>query len=84
MQPSNGITLEMGLGIVSLMVIALVLSGVKIYFANEIYYQSKEVNKIKREVEALEAEKEMLLRKAEDLEFKIKVRDTIFTIYESE
>ena len=60
--------------------IILILSMSKIYLSNQIYYESKVVNKMKREVSALKAEKVILLQSVEALKFKNRVTDTIFVI----
>jgi len=66
------------------MAIVLILTTIKIYLGNQIYYESKVVNKIKREVSALKAEEIMLEKSVESLKFKNRVTDTIFSIQESE
>jgi len=65
------------------MVIVLILTTIKIYLSNQIYYESKVVNKMKREVAALKAEKIMLEQSVEALKFKNRVTDTIFVIQEN-
>ena len=80
----NGITF--GMISVTLMgvFIVLILSMLKIYLSNQIYYESKKVNKIQREVEALEAENMILKQNVEALKFKNRVTDTIFVINDTE
>ena len=80
----NGITFGMVSVIVMAMAIILILATIKIYLSNQIYYESKVVNKIKREVSALKAEHMMLKQSVEALKFKNRVTDTIFTIDTSE
>lgn len=80
----NGITFGMVAVILMAMSIVIILATVKIYLSNQIYYESKVVNKIKSEVSALKAEKEMLEQGVEALRFQTKVADTIFTIYGDE
>jgi len=80
----NGITFGMVSVIVMSMAIILILTTIKIYLSNQIYYESKVVNKIKREVSALKAEQIMLEQSVEALKFKNRVTDTIFSIQESE
>ena len=80
---SNGITFGMMMVIVISMVIVLLLTSVKIYLANQIYYESKKVNKLLREVSALKSERVMLKNSVEALRFKANVTGTIFTIQES-
>jgi len=55
---------------------------VKIYLSNQIYYESKDVNKMTRETEVLKAEKMMLENSIEVLRFKNRVTNTIFDIEE--
>ncbi|MCB4752021.1 MAG: hypothetical protein LGB03_04010 [Sulfurovum sp.] len=78
----NGITFGMFGAILMTMIIVLVLTLLKIYLSNQIYYESKKVNKIYRQVEALKAEKEILQQNVEALKFKNRVTDTIFVIEE--
>jgi len=66
------------------MSIVLILSMLKIYLSNQIYYESKKVNKIQREVEALKAENTILKQNVEALKFKNTVTDTIFVISDTE
>jgi len=80
----NGITFGMVSVVIISMVIILILTTIKIYLSNQIYYESKVVNKMTREVSALKAEKIMLKQSVEALKFKNRVTDTIFTIQESE
>ena len=70
--------------IVMSMTIVLILTMIKIYLSNQIYYQSKKVNKMQREVSALKAEKVILQQSVEALKFKNRVTDTIFVINDSE
>jgi cell division protein FtsL len=76
----NGITLGMLSVILITMAITLILTLIKIYLSNQIYYESKKVNKIYRQVEALKAEKKILEQNVEALKFKNRVADTIFAI----
>jgi cell division protein FtsL len=78
--PPNGITFGMFAVILMSMAIVLILASVKIYLANQIYYQSKVVNKVQQEVSTLKIEKIMLEENVESLTFKHRVTDTIFTI----
>ena len=64
--------------------IIIVLALAKIYLANKIYYESKIVNKIDREVSILKSQRVILLQKIEALKFKNRVADTIFRIEENE
>jgi len=80
----NGITFGMVSVIVIAIAIVLILTSIKTYLSNQIYYESKVVNKMAREVSALKAEKIMLEESVEALRFKNRVTDTIFTIQEDE
>lgn len=77
---ANGITFGMISVIIMAVSIVLILAMIKIYLSNQIYYESKIVNKIEREVAALKAEEVMLKQNVEALKFKNKVTDTIFVI----
>lgn len=79
----NGITFGMAMVVLISIVIVLILTTIKIYLSNQIYYESKVVNKMKREVAALKAEKIMLEQSVEALKFKNRVTDTIFVIQEN-
>lgn len=76
----NGITFGMLSVIVMSMTIVLILTLIKIYLSNQVYYESKRVNKIYRQVEALKAENMILRQNVEALKFKNRVSDTIFEI----
>lgn len=78
----NGITFGMISVILMSVTIVLILAMIKIYLSNQIYYESKKVNKIQQEVGTLKAEKTMLLQSVEALKFKNRVTDTIFVIDE--
>ena len=80
----NGITFGMVSVIFMSVVIVLILSMIKIYLSNQIYYESKKVNKMKREVSALLAENMILKQNVEALKFKNRVTDTIFVISDTE
>lgn len=79
----NGITFGMVMVTFMSVVIVLILTTIKIYLSNQIYYESKVVNEMKREVSALKAEKVMLEQSVEALKFKNRVTDTIFAIQEN-
>ena len=79
----NGITFGMISVIFMSVTIVLILTMIKIYLSNQIYYESKEVNKMQREVQALKAEKIILQQSVEALKFKNRVTDTIFVIQEN-
>jgi cell division protein FtsL len=78
----NGITFGMVMIILMSVAIVLILAMIKIYLSNQIYYESKKVNKMQREVSALKAEKVILEQNVEALKFKNRVTDTIFAIQE--
>lgn len=78
--PVNGITFGMVMVVLVAMTIVLILATIKIYLSNQIYYESKVVNKMKREVSVLKAEKVMLEQSVEALKFKNRITDTIFVI----
>jgi len=77
---TNGITFGMTSVVIMAMSIVLILALIKIYLSNQIYYESKNVNKMQREVSALKAEEVMLRQNVEALQFKNQVTDTIFVI----
>ncbi len=58
-------------------VIVLILAFLKIYLSNHIYYESKKLSKVKREVIALRAQNKRLKAKVEALRFKQNILDTI-------
>lgn len=76
-QNPNGITFGMISVIAMVAAIVLILTLIKIYLSNQIYYESKKVNKIQREVNALRAENKRLKQHVESLQFKQNVIDTI-------
>jgi hypothetical protein len=80
----NGITFGMVVVILMSMSIVLILTMIKIYLSNQIYYESKIVNNMQREVEALKAEGVMLEENVEALKYKNQVADTIFVINNKE
>jgi len=80
----NGITFGMISVIFMSVTIILILTMIKIYLSNQIYYESKKVNKIQREVEALKAENVILKQNVEALKFKNRVTDTIFVISDTD
>jgi len=80
----NGIETRVIIVILLSMFMVVVFASIKIYLSNQIYYESKQVNKIKQEVSILKAEKEMIKQEVEALKFKNRVTDAIFTIEEEE
>ena len=79
----NGITFGMAMVILMSVTIVLILTTIKIYLSNQIYYESKVVNKMQGEVSVLKADKVMLEQSVEALKFKNRVTDTIFVIQEN-
>lgn len=80
----DGITFKMVMIILISVSIVLILTTIKIYLSNQIYYESKKVNKMQREVSALKAEKVLLDQNIEALKFKNRVTDTIFVLDNTE
>lgn len=80
----NGITFKMFMIIIMSMAIVLILSMIKVYLSNQIYHESREVNRLQQHVSVLKVEKELLAQKVEALKFKNRVTDTIFVIKEGE
>lgn len=80
----EGIELGTIIFIVVSISVVIVFAFLKIYLSNQIYYESKQVNKIRQELSLLQAEKEMLQTNIEALKFKNRVTDTIFIIEEEE
>ncbi len=76
----NGITFKMVMIILIAVTIVLILTTIKVWLSNQIYYESKKVNKIQREVSALKAERVLLEQHIEALKFKNRVTDTIFIL----
>jgi hypothetical protein len=74
----NGITFGMVFVVVTSATIILILTMIKIYYSNQIYFESGLVNSIKSEVTILKAEKTMLEQNIEALKFKKNITDTIF------
>jgi len=62
------------------MVIVVILASIKIYLSNQIYYNSRRINYIEREVAALREEHAMLENQVQKQKFKNRVSDTIFLI----
>jgi len=83
-EQDNGITFPMVSVVIMSMSIILILTMIKIYLSNQIYYQSKVVNKLKREVTALKAQSVMLEQDVEAIKYKNQVSDTIFVINDKE
>ena len=78
--PSDGIgwsTLSVTLVVMS---IVIIMSFIKIKLSNEIYYESRETNKIEARVVALRQEGKILKMKLEQLRYRVEIVDTIFSI----
>jgi len=80
----NGITFGMVTVVIISMAMVLILTMAKIYFSNQVYRESKEVNQIQREVDALKAENMILKQNVDALKFKNRVADTIFVITDTD
>ena len=80
----NGISFALFMIIVMSMTIVVILAMIKIYLSNQIYYESRRVNYIEREVSALREERIMLENQVQKLKFKNRVADTIFAMDEGE
>lgn len=59
------------------LVIALVLFFPKIYFMNNIYYISKDINKLYAHYISLKEENKFLAQQLEDMKFKNQVEDSL-------
>ena len=72
------------LGILSIamvsMVIILILALIKVYLSNQIYHESKKINLIEAEVAALKEEHNILQMNVEQLKYKSRITDTIFSM----
>ena len=75
------------LGILSIailsMAIILILALIKVYLSNQIYHESKEINLIEAEVAALKEEHSILQMNVEQLKYKNRITDTIFSMEEN-
>jgi len=80
----NGISFLLLFKVLLGIAIATTLAGFKIYIANQIYYESRRVNYIEREVVALREEKLMLEAQLEQQKYKNRINDTTFIIDTSE
>jgi len=79
----RGITLGiLSIAIIS-MVIILILALMKVYLSNQIYHESRQINLIEAEVAALKEEHSILQMNVEQLKYKNKVTDTIFSMEEN-
>jgi len=75
------------LGILSIaivsMAIILILALMKVYLSNQIYHESKKINLIEAEVAALKEEHSILQMNVEQLKYKSRITDTIFSMEEN-
>jgi cell division protein FtsL len=79
----KGITLGvLSIAIIS-MVIILILALMKVYLSNQIYHESRQINLIEAEVAALKEEHSILQMNVEQLKYKNKITDTIFSMEEN-
>jgi cell division protein FtsL len=79
----KGITLGvLSIAIIS-MVIILILALMKVYLSNQIYHESREINLIEAEVAALKEEHSILQMNVEQLKYKNRITDTIFSMEEN-
>ncbi|NKQ41944.1 MAG: hypothetical protein HF962_10315 [Sulfurovum sp.] len=79
----KGITLGiLSIAIIS-MVIILILALMKVYLSNQIYHQSRKINLIEAEVAALKEENSILQMNTEQLKYKNRITDTIFSMEEN-
>lgn len=65
---------------VMVVLIIVILAIIKIYLGSKIYYESKEVNKMKAEVSILEAENTLLKENIQSVNFMNKIENTIFEL----
>lgn len=59
-------------------IVILMVFGFKIYLNNEIYYQSKNIDKIEKKVLILKDENRVLKEKIEHLQYKNQIINTLF------
>ena len=64
--------------VLSILVISLVLFIPKIYLANNIYYVSKDINKLYANYISLKEENRFLQQQLEDMKFKNQIIDSLF------
>ena len=74
----NGISLGLFFKTIVIMGIVTSLSVIKIYLSNQIYYESRRIDYIQREVSALEEENVMLQNQLQAQKFKNCVSDVNF------
>ena len=76
----NGIPLDLFVIIVLSMSIVVLLGFMKVYLSSQIYYESRRINYIEREVSALREEKKMLESRVEKMRFNNRVSSTAFEL----
>ena len=64
--------------VLSFLIISLVLFVPKIYLANNIYYTSKDINKLYANYVSLKEENRFLQQQLEDMKFKNQIIDSLF------
>lgn len=74
----NGISLGLFFKTILIMGIVILFAVIKIYLSNQIYYESRRINYIQREVSALEEENVMLQNQLQAQKFKNCVSDVNF------
>jgi len=80
----GGIPLEtVAIAVIS-MCIVLILTLIKIYLSNRIYYESRDINTLESEVAALKEENSILKMNVEKLKYKINIIDTVFSLDENQ
>jgi len=84
MNPRRESGISMGILSIALiaMTIILLLALIKIYLSNRIYYESRQANRLERQVAALKEENTLLHMRVEKLKYKSQIADTIFTMEE--
>ena len=63
--------------VISILVFALALFIPKIYFTNNIYYVSKDINKLYAHYISLKEENKFLAQQLEDMKFKNQIEDSL-------
>jgi uncharacterized membrane protein (DUF106 family) len=75
---TNGVTFKLFFMTILIMSIIVSLAVVKIYLANQIYYESRRINYIQRELSALKEENVMLQNQLQAQKFKNCISDVNF------
>jgi hypothetical protein len=74
----NGVTFKLFFMTILIMGTVISLSVIKIYLANQIYYESRRINYIQRELSALKEENVMLQNQLQAQKFKNCISDVNF------